>query len=268
MVDHHADYTPTRKDIATSHTHKLVIRDIPELAIPRSYQAVKEVEIHAHSLNWPFELDGNEEAAKCTEWMEDQVRKCLKSITSPNSSADSLHVKLYNDPEYKREYEVLGRLLEQFESAVPVTFEFFGFDFLVDYSMIVDQDMICPLHMAYELQAVVNFEIGGASHPSSVAKCLSMAIGECFENEDIDSPVGQVYMCGLPPLILEPNQLVSAHDINEAALIKLYKLVTVWPNLRGSQYKTNLDFFRSRIKLVEPGFRPSLADLYPRPQPT
>jgi len=59
--------------------------------------------------------------------------------------------------------------------------------------------------------------------------------------------------------------LQSTEAVEDIALIKLCKFIKVWPDLSGSPYKSKLEFLKSRVKLVKPGFRPSLADLIPTP---
>ena len=125
-----------------------------------------------------------------------------------------------------------------------------------------------PLETAYELQAVVHLKTAGSYSPFPIYGLLAISIDNLFEDEDVAAPVGRLFLCVPPLAVLTPKELASALDTEEAALLKLVKYVTVWPNLSGSQYETKLDFLKSRIRLVEPGFRPSLADLYPRPQAT
>jgi len=258
IVDNQAVGPPTRKDIATSHTRKLVFQDIPELAISRAYRGVEEVEILSHCMG-PSELPAHNGPIGYTEWMEGRFQRCLNAITSSNSSEKFLHVKVHESYEIDHEWEILGRLLTQSTSAISCTFEL--------CSILVDYDLDDALYMAYESQAVVHLDRELACVPETVAGFMALSINGCFEDENTMEPLGQLFLCGLPRLVLDPSELAAASDINEAALVKLCKYVTVWPNLAGSPYKTKLEFFRSRIKLVEPGFRPSLADLYPRPLP-
>jgi len=261
IVDNQANNIPTRKDIATSHTRKLVIGQVPELGIPRSYLTVNAVKFAARCL-LPYKYHGGYRKLIATEWMERQLQKVLRAITSSNSSADSLHITVYDEQSHRAPWEILGRLLMHFESAIPCTFEFFDFDLFHNHGSGT------ALHTAYELQAVVHIGPEAAFLPAPPSGLLALSIDNLFEDEDMETPVGQFFLCGLPRAILTPTEFASAHDTNEAALIKLCRRITVWPNLSGSQYETKLDFLKSRIKLVEPGFRPSMADLYPKPQAT
>jgi len=196
------------------------------------------------------------------ENMECRLYRCLKVLTSSSSSSNSLHIIVYEEPHHRTRWEILRRLLTQFESAIPCTFEFFG---LASY---YNQEISIPLEIAYELQAVVHISSEPSFTHFPIRGRLAMSIDNIFGDEDVAAPVGQLFLCVLPRAVLTRWELASAHDTNEAALIKLSECVTVWPDLSGSPYETKLDFLKSRIKLVEPGFRPSLADLYPKPQAT
>jgi len=158
IVDNQAEKLPTRKDIATSHTRKLVFREVPELPISRSYRAVNEVWLFAPSLMRPYKFGANSQVTERIDWMEGQLQKCLKTITSADSSADSVHVKVYTSSLYEDDF---CGLLRKFESALPCTFEFFdlrvGLDLFGQYPA---EDI---LYISYELQAVLHLEHGGAS---------------------------------------------------------------------------------------------------------
>jgi len=148
-------------------------------------------------------------------------------------------------------------LLISFESAVACTYE------ITDIG-IKDLNALCA---AYDFQCVVHVRGDRLPSPGRKAQLLASHINECFEEEDLDTPTGQLFLCDLPSLVLDPQELASAADLDEAAINKIYDLVSIYPNLDGSIYETKLDFFKSRIKLVKSGFKPTLADLYPRPQP-
>jgi hypothetical protein len=148
-------------------------------------------------------------------------------------------------------------LFQCFESAIPCTYE-------LTY---VDIDDAKALYAAYDLQCVVHLRAGWISTPERRSQLLASHINECFEEEDLDAPTGQLFLCDIPSSFLNSQELASAADPNEAAINKICDLVSVYPDLTGSIYKTKLDFFKSRIKLVKSGFKPSLTDLYPRPQP-
>ena len=261
-LDKQVENIPTRKDLATSHTSKLVFYNVPELEIPRSYRAVNQVEIRRRCLDRSYMYHDHATAFAAAGYMERRLQRCLKIVTSSKSSADSVHVLVYDSALHQTEWENLGRLLTQFESAIPCTFEFF------DLCLYDDYRRSTPLQAAYEVQAVVHFETNTAFWPYSLYRSLALSIDNIFNNEDKEAPVGQLFLCDLRHARSRPEDFDRAHDSNEAGLITLCNCITVWPDLSGSQYETKLDFLKSRIKLVEPGFRPSLADFYPKPQAT
>jgi len=191
------------------------------------------------------------------------LQKCLKVVTSSNSLAESLHISLLKDRLIRYEYDDLGTALAALETAVPCTYEFFD---LRAWSTL-DQ-----LYMAYNLQGIVHFSFRYPPTPSvcqdHLAHGLAIHLDGCFEEEDISSPAGQVFICDtiIPYMLSELEKLHSTEDVEDTALIKLCKFITAWPGLSGSAYKSKLELLKSRVKLVKPGFRPSLADLFPTPQ--
>lgn len=96
IVDDQANNIPNRKDIATSHTRKLVFHDVPELEIPRSYRAVNQVEIRRGCLGRSCMHHHHATAFEAAECMERRLKRCLKIVTSSKSLSDSVHV-LVND---------------------------------------------------------------------------------------------------------------------------------------------------------------------------
>jgi hypothetical protein len=254
-VDHNpADKVegPTRKDIATTFTRKLVFECVPDLPSSESYQAIREVVIHRQHMEEPW----SQKPADHFLWMESHFNRYLKVIAPSISFIDSLHLKLCTESPCRWTYDSINSLNHCFESAIRCTYEVTGAPWH-------DSTALCA---AYDLQCVLTFRDYGISQERR-AGYIASCISECFEEEDLDTSTGQLFLCDIPSLVLNPRELASAADVNEAAIIKICDLVTVYPDLTGSIYKTKLDFFKSRIKLVKPGFKPTLADLYPRPQP-
>ena len=152
--------------------------------------------------------------------------------------------------------EKLIALFHCFEIALPCTYEV--------TNVVYDDEM--TISTAYDMQCVVHFTDGFEESPEHKASRIASHINQCFDEEDLATPTGQLFLCDIPSFVLDAQELASG-DIEETAINKICDLVSVYPDLDGSIYKTKLDFFKSRIKLVKSGFKPTLADLYPRPQP-
>lgn len=190
------------------------------------------------------------------------LQKCLKVVTSSNSLAESLHISLLKDRLIRYEYDDLGTALYALEIAVPRTFEF------SDLRLWSSPNQ---LYMAYNLHGIVHYFFNFPPTPSvyqDVAQALAVHLDRCFEEEDIRSPAGQVFICDtiIPHMLFTLDVLQSTEAVEDIALIKICKLIKVWPDLSGSAYKSKLEFLKSRVKLVKPVFRPSLANLFPTPQ--
>jgi hypothetical protein len=252
-----ADYIegPTRKDIATSFTRKIIFDEIPNLPLSHSYRALEELVIVRLS-------DSNPEPYVPTPyeknlWVESRFEQCLKVVAPSIGAIKSLYVKLYIRALTKYPHDRINALFYCFDSVIPCIYE-------ISDIGVADSD---AFYAAYDLQCVVHLKGGWRETPECRAKHIASHINECFEEEDLDTPTGQLFLCDIPSYVLDPQELASADDLDEAAINKICDLVSVYPDLTGSIYKTKLDFFRSRIKLVKSGFKPSLSDLYPRPQP-
>ena len=242
---------PTRKDIATSFTRKLIFACMPDVPISQSYRAFNEVVIDRE---YPVE-PWPEETFDHFLWFESRFKRYLKIIGPTISLIDSLHVDLHTSFPYRGFQERVHALYQCFESAIQCTYGVTG---ILWYN---PSDM----SIAYDLQCVVNLG-QSTSGPEHSAGYIASYISDCFEDEDLDTPTGQLFICDLPPVVLNLQELASA-DVDETAMVKICDLVSFYPDLTGSIYKTKLDFFRSRIKLVKSGFKPTLADLYLRAQP-
>ena len=195
--------------------------------------------------------------------LKSHLKKCLDVVTSPRSLAEALHISLCRERRTSYEYDDLGIILASLESAVPFTHEFFNFRLRANTKQ---------LYMAYALQGVVhysfNFPPNLSIHQDRNSKTLASLLDGCFEEEDLNSPAGQTFFCDtiIPAILSTLEELHSTETIEDTALIKICKFITVWPDLSKSPYKSKLEFLRSRVKLVKPGFRLSLADLFPMPQ--
>lgn len=246
---------PTRKDIATSYTRKLVFDELPDLAISHAYRDFDEVVFSVRCLHllYPYRPDLS---CACEQywWMESSVKKWTELIISPTSPIGPLHVHLCVEP-YRYIHENVITLFHLFDSYFHCTYEL-SLHWIDDHK---------TMYIAYEMQCVVNFK--ETQWHSTNARYIAHLINECFEEEGTAAPAGQLFLCDFPRLILTPEEFAPAADNREeTAIIKIHDLITVWPDLSNSVYNTKLDFLKSRVKLVKSDFKPSLTDLYPRPQ--
>ena len=71
---------------------------------------------------------------------------------------------------------------------------------------------------------------------------------------------GQLYLCGVPALVLSPIELAVAGDnANDVAKLKVFDAISALVNDYGA--RATWEAYNSRIHFVNPGFRPTLADL-------
>jgi len=195
--------------------------------------------------------------------LKSHLKKCLNVVTSASSLARSLHISLRRERSTSYEYDDLGTIIATLETAIMCTHEFFNFCLRTNSKQ---------LYMAYTLQGVAHYSFTCPPDPSihqdGIARTLASLLEECFEEEDVNSPAGQIFFCDtiISYILSTLEELQSTETIEDTGLIKICKFLTVWPDLTGSQYKSQLEFLKSRVKLVKPGFRPSLGDLLPTPQ--
>ena len=145
--------------------------------------------------------------------------------------------------------------------AVPIAcdFHYTSFDSSTDF-----------LRLAYDLGAVVhNTEENSVEGVNMLAIELAAELGELFINEeekqeDEDEkniPPGQIFLCDVPRSVLSHQELAESEDPVKTARLKLFNLCyfsNLERNFTGSQ---SWDYFTSRVKLVERGFKPSEADI-------
>jgi hypothetical protein len=107
------------------------------------------------------------------------------------------------------------------------------------------------LWKAFDLQAVVHLDIDSRSR-DEILPDLKDAMLDCFTG--LNNPAGQLFLCGIPALVLSPEELSPSLNINEDALLKVF-------NSMQEQERPKWEVFTAKVHLVEPGFRPSAHDL-------
>jgi hypothetical protein len=234
----------TRKDIATSLTHKLVLHHEPETAIPISYRSINKVVIGPRCLD-----DALYGTLLETERRQVFFATCLESITSSESSAAVVYVDIQLNVRMK-----LDRvLLERLGSTRPIIYSFFD---------VLFQRTIKYLQLAYSFQAVVHFAVGYGTIQDLFCQRIAFGLEQCLANEFSMVPAGRIFLCDIPSLILTQEEYASSQDVDETAISKLCGLMSgCWPYEVLSPNDNRLEFLKSRVKLVHSGFRPSLADM-------
>jgi hypothetical protein len=125
------------------------------------------------------------------------------------------------------------------------------------YNIPINHESLTLLEKAYLLRAVVRFGHHTTASPTEAARLIGRQLFPCFWTRGRAAQRGQLYLCGIPQLVMSPDELAIAIDIEETALLKLYNsLKEVQPHPA-----TSWETFQSKIKLVKSGFRPSMTDL-------
>lgn len=140
---------------------------------------------------------------------------------------------------------------------IPITYEIFN--------MPTGTTLWQHLAKAFTMRAVVHF----APHPTpagpgNIAAAIGDQLLDCFGGKNLVT-FGQLYLCDIPELVLSPAELATASDPDEAALLKLFDNLIATPllgaSLRSPNLKPKWETFKSKVKLVKSGFRPSMSDL-------
>jgi hypothetical protein len=106
------------------------------------------------------------------------------------------------------------------------------------------------LGQASLLQAVVRFDSALLSREVMVGQ-FGAELPDLF-SEDTDA--GQLFLCGIPALVLSQQELLNSVDKDKDALLKLFESMP-------QRSRPKWELFTSKVKLVEPGFRPSMENL-------
>jgi len=243
-------WKPTRKDIATGHTRKLIIDIEPESAIPTSYTRVNEVELGPRTFCEPG-------IHPLGHWDYPFVKSSVENVAPRDASAPPLHVtaRISRD----NNMGALGFLLRNLQTPFPFSCEFL--------EMFIDEDEFVALDVAFHLGAVVKYRDTDLDK-EEILQEIAGQLYICITDEDHTStPHPYVYLCDIPELVLSTDEFRTAPNINKAAKVKLFDQFTVWPDSMEDSAPSKWQFFESRVKLVESGFRPSMADLVAFPKP-
>jgi hypothetical protein len=132
-----------------------------------------------------------------------------------------------------------------------VTYEFFDLSIYNTQSPLLDEAIV-P-------RAVVRLSDHPTAGPDEIARIIAYQLLYCFfiYGETLDPNPGQLYLCDIPQLVLYPEELSTAVNVEKIALLKLYNSL----NKTRPYPVTNWKIFHTKIKLVKSGFRSSISDL-------
>jgi hypothetical protein len=118
------------------------------------------------------------------------------------------------------------------------------------------------LGLAFAMRALVHFGIDVDISRDEMAQELADQISEILEDGNMSMLASQVYLCDVPQLVLRPDEFDSAQDVDEIAIVKICGLIanSLCPDGLTTPTK-RLEFLKSRVKLVEAGFRPTLPQM-------
>lgn len=246
----------------------LDLKSPPSTDIAQKLSNVRVVELTG--LDGPNEMDLVSSAAGPSI---QEFLSILAKVTTPYT----LHVR-YHLTEHKEDLWILRTFFARdghggyhppaFE---PITYEF-SFSNLPSFEPEFDQ-----LWVAYCLRSVVHFArhlvLGPDGRHRTSAEIASSVGSQALDAILLEASrnpprLGRLYLCDIPGQVLTPGEIASAVDIKEVALRKLYdRGCRTRARYRGGWLEVHLkpspswEVFRSVIKLVEAGFRPSVADL-------
>ena len=134
----------------------------------------------------------------------------------------------------------------------PITYEIFGLTILEDTPWLA-------LTIACRLQAVVHFD----STTRVGIEEATVAIGkQLFQCLLVSAGCGQLYLCDIPDIVLSPDEIDLADNVEEAAKLKLFNITLPSPRILDlGGRRPEWEKFNARIHLVKSGFRPSKADM-------
>jgi hypothetical protein len=139
----------------------------------------------------------------------------------------------------------------------PITYEIFGMNIREDTPWV-------PLVIACKLQAVVHFDPTTRAGTEEDAVAIGIQLFDCVADclSSNTGVYGQLYLCDIPDIVLYPDEIALANDVDDAAKLKLFNILLPPFDLDLDEVvRPKWEEFNSRIHLVKSGFRPSRADM-------
>jgi hypothetical protein len=249
----------TRKDTATTFTRKLVFDAAPREILAPHYRGVEEVSITSDCLDWELSVPHVREH----EIKENArlLREMITTLSRERSSSTRSHVSVKSTGIC--ESGKTGSLFPsdgQHSTDIDATYDF------------PNLSIWSSLDLAYRLRGVVrynrchlDFDGNNAERPQDRnAKELGENLEQAMRRYDGGLEPGCLYLCGLPQMVLTPEEIEAAgDDVDEVALLKVHNAIPLSARWRYRPHPTPIKWqdFQSKVKLVGPGFRPTRADL-------
>lgn len=261
----------TRKNVAKSHTRKMIVDALPSERIFEAYTGVNEVvvttqyhkECTLHDIALPdsppdpdahlYACQRRCPGPRYTPPPPPPIYGLLEKLAIDRKSASiPLHVEIgLSKPPIRAFYSrykiqrYLLKCLGSDDNPVPITYGFTDTP--------IDVTKGSAWVAAYILRAVVEFRQPDPKRLGQYAEAICNLLCHCTGSEQRGHP-GRLILCDVPQLVLSPQELEAAGDTaEEAALVKIFD---AWQ----SSPKPKWEIFTSRIKLVEGGYRRSLEE--------
>jgi hypothetical protein len=241
-----ATQTPSRKDLAAKSTRRIVFGALPTGYLSTYYQAVEEVILTGRCLD----------LAHLNEDYESLRRRMWLLMGTTTSTSTPLHVVLRSG-----EHDCCSGAMDRLLDFLP------PLSLTCDIYFQVGHIGHGVLDQAYNIGAAVYFlknpDKGYVNDwKGSLASRLCDDLESIFLLADNkpDAPPGKIFLYDLAPLLLSPEELAQG-NINDVVRLKLFERCDfdrVW--FRKSESE-KWDYFVSRVKFVDKGFRPSQADI-------
>jgi len=247
---------PSRKDIAASHTRKVILDDdSPKAIMVKGFRSVDQVVVSAQCLarHMPTahrrQRVGGPSAYTFLSKAANGLMQSIAILASDRTSSTPLHVTFIMDQAVDR-FDLMEMFLRE-DALANLTFDFLNWP---------SHDGFWHLAAAYFAGGPVQFA-ARPFDPTSV-ELLALGLDHIFRRRDCVAPSSRIYLCDIPKFVLSPEELVAAaDDVSHIAKLKIYKLCDFGhtdSDLTESQRWIDFD---SKVKFVEAGFRPSPADV-------
>jgi hypothetical protein len=248
-----------RKDFATTHTRKLILKTIPTAPIFECYPAVKEVVIKDVCHDQSEDPDDgwlNDRATHISdsEYVAPPIYDTLAEYSLKHASSEPLHVDIQDSysTAFNRLKLIANSEKRKAEAGEPHDRITYGYHDLT-------KNCIERVKQMYMLRgAITSFWELEDHKRGSYAGYFGMIFEGCFRKDRIG--MGRLYIYGLPPYVLSPEEIEEAGDeVDEAALLKIYELWGTDPF--GRMQKPKWEDYIARVHLVEPSYRRTMADV-------